>query len=83
MGDMGKKPWNPGEGPGVAPEQIPGGHGHLRSDGAVSHDDGERPLWAPSEGPARTEPGGPGGGPDGRGPDDRAPPQATTSTNEK
>ncbi|MFT3916100.1 MAG: hypothetical protein QM704_19035 [Anaeromyxobacteraceae bacterium] len=77
---MGKKAWSPADGPGVAPEQLPGGHGHLRGDGTV---DGDRPLWAPSEGPARTEPGGPGGEPDGRGPDEGAPPQATTSTNEK
>ncbi|ACL66997.1 conserved hypothetical protein [Anaeromyxobacter dehalogenans 2CP-1] len=54
--------WNPADGHPVAPEQLPPRHGAVHPDGSE-----ERPLWAPSEGPCRTETGGAGGEPDGRG----------------
>jgi hypothetical protein len=44
--------WNPAAGHDSAPEQHP--------DGSV-----DRQLWAPSEGPYRTETGGAGGEPEG------------------
>jgi hypothetical protein len=57
-----KHAWSPAEGPGAAPEQIPHRSGHVSGAG----DDARiGRLWAPSEGPVRSEPGGPGGEPDG------------------
>ncbi len=54
--------WSPAEGPGAAPQQIPRRTGYVSGSGA---DDRVGGLWAPSEGPARSDPGGPGGEPDG------------------
>lgn len=54
--------WSPAEGPEASPEQIPHRSGYSGSgeDGRASG------LWAPSEGPVRSDPGGPGGEPDGK-----------------
>jgi len=57
-----KHAWSPAEGPASAPQQIPPRTGHVSGSG---DDDRERGLWAPSEGPVRSDPGGPGGEPDG------------------
>jgi len=58
-----KRAWDPSEGPEAAPEQIPHRSGRVSGDG---EDDRSTGLWAPSEGPVRSDPGGPGGEPDGR-----------------
>ena len=55
--------WTPSEGPEAAPQQIPHRTGHVSGSG---EDDRATGLWAPSEGPVRSDPGGPGGEPDGR-----------------
>ncbi len=54
--------WSPSEGPEVDPHQIPHRTGHVSGSG---DDDRGTGLWAPSEGPVRNDPGGPGGEPDG------------------
>ncbi len=56
--------WSPSEGPGPAPEQRLPSPTHVRGDGDDQRSPGH--LWAPSEGPVRTEPGGAGGEPDGK-----------------
>jgi hypothetical protein len=72
VGVMSKKAWSPGQGPPVAPQQVPGLRGKVAGDGEDERAprSGGAPsdtaLWAPSEGPARSDPGGPGGEPDGR-----------------
>ncbi len=58
-----KSAWSPADGPEAAPEQIPHRSGYVRGDG--TDDRGGGGLWAPTEGPVRTDPGGPGGEPDG------------------
>jgi hypothetical protein len=55
--------WSPTEGPEAAPQQIPRRTGHVSGAG---DDDRRTGRWAPSEGPVRSDPGGPGGEPDGR-----------------
>ena len=55
--------WSPAEGPCPAPQQQPPSGFHYSGDG--SHDRVAGELWAPSEGPVRSDPGGPGGEPDG------------------
>jgi hypothetical protein len=57
-----KHAWSPAEGPGPAPQQIPHRSGYVSGSG---EDDREGALWAPSNGPTRSDPGGPGGEPDG------------------
>jgi hypothetical protein len=57
--------WSPAEGPEAAPQQIPHRSGYVSGSGDDSRTPGSG-LWAPSSGPARTDPGGPGGEPDGR-----------------
>ncbi len=52
--------WNPASGHDAAPEQRPPAPAPIHPDGSV-----DRQLWAPSEGPYRTETGGAGGEPDG------------------
>lgn len=54
--------WDPSEGPGAAPQQIPERTGYVSGGG---EDDRATGLWAPSEGPVRSDPGGAGGEPDG------------------
>ncbi len=58
-----KHAWSPAEGPGAAPQQIPPRNGRVYGNG---DDDRRNGLWAPSEGPVRSDPGGPGGEPDGK-----------------
>ncbi len=58
-----KSAWSPSEGPDAAPQQIPPRTGHVSGAG---DDDRGGGLWAPSEGPVRSDPGGPGGEPDGK-----------------
>ncbi len=60
---MRKHAWSPAEGAGVAPQQIPPRSGRVSGGG---DDDRGKGLWAPSEGPVRSDPGGPGGEPDGK-----------------
>ncbi len=59
-----KRVWSPAEGPGAAPEQVPPSGHAVDGDGSTDRARG-RGLWAPSEGPVRADPGGPGGEPDG------------------
>lgn len=58
-----KSAWSPADGPGAAPQQIPHRTGYVSGSG---EDDRGTGLWAPSEGPVRSDPGGPGGEPDGK-----------------
>ena len=55
--------WSPTEGPCPAPQQQPPSCFQYSGDGSHDRVDGE--LWSPSEGPVRSDPGGPGGEPDG------------------
>jgi hypothetical protein len=59
-----KRAWSPAVGPEAAPQQIPPAGRGLLGDGSTDRARGTG-LWAPSEGPVRDEPGGPGGEPDG------------------
>lgn len=59
---MTKRAWSPADGPDAVPLQIPSRTGHVAGDGT---DDRAGGLWSPSEGPVRSDPGGPGGEPDG------------------
>jgi hypothetical protein len=56
--------WSPAEGPDAAPQQLPH-HRSGRVSGSGDDDRAHGGLWAPSEGPTRSDPGGPGGEPDG------------------
>jgi hypothetical protein len=56
-----RRGWNPATGHPAAPEQRPPAPAELLADGTVLVK-----LWVPTEGPCRTDPGGSGGGPDGR-----------------
>ena len=58
-----KSAWSPSEGPCPSPQQQPPACFYYSGDG--THDRAEGELWAPSEGPSRSDPGGPGGEPDG------------------
>ncbi len=58
-----KHAWSPTEGPGAAPQQLLPCSAHVSGDGDEERLHGG--LWAPSEGPLRRDPGGPGGEPDG------------------
>ncbi len=56
--------WSPADGPSAAPQQIPGPcSSHYSGDGDTERS--HRGLWTPADGPTRTDPGGPGGEPDG------------------
>jgi hypothetical protein len=55
--------WSPADGPEAAPQQIPQRTGHVSGSG---DDDRRGGLWAPTGGPTRSDPGGPGGEPDGK-----------------
>jgi hypothetical protein len=60
-----KRAWSPAEGPDAAPQQVRhGGGSRIFGDGRTERAEGG--LWAPTEGPMRTDPGGPGGEPDGK-----------------
>ncbi len=59
-----KRAWSPADGPPAAPQQIPHKASRLYGDGRTERAAGG--LWAPSEGPVRSDPGGPGGEPDGK-----------------
>jgi hypothetical protein len=59
-----RRAWSPADGPDAAPQQIPPRSGYLAGDGQTDRRGGT--LWAPTEGPMRPDPGGPGGEPDGR-----------------
>ena len=59
-----KSAWQPSDGPGAAPEQAIPSAPLMAGDGRTQRSEGG--LWAPTEGPMRTDPGGPGGEPNGR-----------------
>jgi len=62
---MERKPaWSPAVGPDAAPQQVPRSGSRIFGDGRTERAAGG--LWAPTEGPMRTDPGGPGGEPDGK-----------------
>ncbi len=56
--------WSPAEGPAAAPQQIPGPCSSHYSGSGESENE-QRGLVAPTDGPVRSDPGGPGGEPDG------------------
>ncbi len=56
--------WSPAQGPPAAPQQIAPRIDRVQGDGGTGGSSGR--LWVPSEGPVRSDPGGPGGEPDGR-----------------
>ena len=58
--------WSPAEGPDATPEQTSHPAGYVSGAGDDGRTPGSGRLWAPSSGPARTDPGGPGGEPNGR-----------------
>lgn len=58
-----KRAWSPAEGAPAAPQQVPRRSFRVSGSGEDGRSVG---LWAPSEGPVRSDPGGPGGEPDGR-----------------
>jgi hypothetical protein len=60
-----KRAWSPADGPDAAPQQIPRAATRVRGDGSTDRA-AEGNLWAPTEGPVRSDPGGPGGEPDGK-----------------
>ncbi len=59
-----KHAWSPSEGPAAAPQQQVHGGSRVAGDGRDDRLPGH--LWAPSGGPVRSDPGGPGGEPDGK-----------------
>jgi hypothetical protein len=59
-----KHAWSPAEGPDAAPQQKVPPSTHYSGDGDEERTHGG--LWAPTEGPSRVDPGGPGGEPNGR-----------------
>ncbi len=59
-----RRAWSPADGPDVAPQQRPPVGTEVFGDGSTER--ARRGLWAPSEGPIRYDPGGPGGEPDGK-----------------
>lgn len=59
-----KSAWSPAAGPDAAPQQIRSSGSRIFGDGRTERSEGG--LWAPTEGPMRTDPGGPGGEPDGK-----------------
>ncbi|HEX9290374.1 MAG TPA: hypothetical protein VF904_12700 [Anaeromyxobacteraceae bacterium] len=60
-----RRVWSPADGPGVARQQVPPTAHGVDGDG-VTDRACRGGLWAPSEGPVRKDPGGPGGEPNGR-----------------
>lgn len=60
----GRHAWSPADGPDAAPQQIPGARHGIHGDGSTERAEGG--LWTPSEGPMFSDPGGPGGAPNGR-----------------
>jgi hypothetical protein len=60
-----RRVWSPAGGPGVAPQQVPPTLKGVAGDGSTDRAGGTG-LWAPSAGPVRSDPGGPGGEPNGR-----------------
>jgi hypothetical protein len=72
-----RRAWSPADGPDAAPQQIPHVARRLFGDGTTerARDGG---LWAGSEGPMRSDPGGAGGEPSGS----AQPPPANTGLNE-
>ncbi len=62
---MPHKCWSPADGPDAAPQQIPHVAPRLFGDGRTERASGDH-LWSGSEGPMRSDPGGPGGEPDGK-----------------
>jgi hypothetical protein len=63
-----KNEWSPAQGPGAAPEQVPATQPRIAGSGADGRGEGASTpaaRRAPSQGPVRTEPGGPGGEPSG------------------
>jgi hypothetical protein len=57
--------WSPADGPAASPQQVPSRCSTHYSGGGETERALEGGLWAPSEGPVRTDPGGAGGEPDG------------------
>ena len=60
-----RKVWSPSDGPDIAPQQVPPAAGRFEVRGDGDTDRAHGGLWVPSEGPYRTDPGGPGGEPNG------------------
>ena len=60
-----KRAWSPADGPSAAPQQKPRSGHYAFGDGSTERARSGG-LWAPSEGPVRSDPGGPGGEPNGK-----------------
>jgi hypothetical protein len=73
-----KRAWSPADGADVAPQQVPHSAKRLHGDGSTERARDDGGLWSPSEGPVRSDPGGPGGEPSGY----AMPPGGTTALNE-
>lgn len=58
-----RRVWSPADGPDASPLQDPGARTRVAGDGTTERS--SHGLWAPSEGPVRADPGGPGGEPNG------------------
>lgn len=56
--------WSPADGPPVARQQLLPHSSYYAGDGHTERADGG--LWYPTNGPLRSDPGGPGGEPNGR-----------------
>jgi hypothetical protein len=73
-----KRAWSPADGPDAAPQQVPRSAKRVHGDGSTERARDDGGLWSPSEGPVRSDPGGPGGEPSGH----AMPPGGTTALNE-
>ena len=61
-----KRAWSPANGPASKESHVPHAATRLYGDGSTERAREGGGLWTPSEGPVRSDPGGPGGEPDGK-----------------
>lgn len=73
-----KRAWSPADGPDASPKQIPHAAWRVHGDGTTDRAKDDGGLWSGSEGPMRTDPGGPGGEPSGH----AQPPPGKSALNE-
>jgi hypothetical protein len=73
-----KRAWSPSDGPDASPLQVPRVASRLHGDGTTERARDDGGLWSGSEGPMRSDPGGPGGEPSGH----AMPPPGKSALNE-